>query len=243
MLSLKASPHVDSIPSPVVLAEQLLYGTRTGKPVTGTEKMLRELDPALLEKALQDPDSSLAFWLNLYNGFTQMALQRNPALYEHRGRFFRSKQFMVAGQAISLDRIEHGIIRSSAIKWGLGYLRNPFPGKFEKRFRLRQGDFRIHFALNCGAKSCPPIAYYKADQLNRQLELATRNYLRSEVKYDSMTNRVMIPVLFSWFRGDFGGKKKIYKLLEKYQLIPNSSKPSIRYIPYNWEITINTESE
>ena len=243
MLNLKATPLVDSIPSPVVLAEQLLYGTRTGKPVAETEKMLQELDPVLLEKALQDPDSSLAFWLNIYNGFTQMALQRNPALYQQRGKFFRSKQFIVAGQPVSLDRIEHGIIRSSAIKWGLGYLRNPFPGKFEKRFSLRQRDFRIHFALNCGAKSCPPIAYYKADQLDRQLEIATRNYLKSEVTYDSLTNRVMLPVLFSWFRGDFGGKKKIYKLLEKYQLIPNRSRPTIRYLPYNWEISINAETE
>jgi len=243
MTNLSASPSVDSIPSPVVLAEQLLYSTRTGKPVAETEKMLRELDPVLLEKALQDPAASLAFWLNLYNGFTQMALQRKPELYEQRGKFFRSKQFTLAGQRISLDQIEHGIIRSSSIKWGLGYLRNPFPGKFEKKFRLKKTDPRIHFALNCGAKSCPPIAYYKADQLNRQLELATRNYLKSEVVYDSVTNRVMLPALFSWFRGDFGGRKKIYKLLESYRLIPVGSRPSIRYNPYNWEITINPQTD
>lgn len=243
MTNLLASPPVDSIPSPVVLAEQLLYGVRTGKPVTETEKMLRELDPVLLEKALQDPGPSLAFWLNIYNGFTQMALQRNPALYKRRGKFFRLKQFILAGQRISLDQIEHGIIRSSSIKWGLGYLRNPFPGKFEKKFRLNKTDPRIHFALNCGAKSCPPIAYYQADQLDRQLEIATRNYLKSEVKNDSVTNRVMLPVLFSWFRGDFGGKKKIYKLLENYRLIPVGSRPRIRYLPYNWELQLAAEAE
>jgi Protein of unknown function, DUF547 len=243
MTNLLASPPVDSIPSPVVLAEQLLYGTRTGKPVVETEMMLRDLDPALLEKALQDPDLSLAFWLNIYNGFTQMALQRNPALYQQRGKFFRSKQFILAGQRISLDQIEHGIIRSSAVKWGLGYLRNPFPGRFEKKFRLKKTDPRIHFALNCGAKSCPPIAYYQAAQLHRQLDLATRNYLKSEVRYDSLTNRVMLPVIFSWFRGDFGGRKKIYQLLESYNLIPAGSRPSIRYNPYNWELTIIPEAE
>ena len=138
MTRLLASPPVDSIPSPVVLAEQLLYGARTGKSVSETEKMLRELDPVLLEKVLQDPGPSLAFWLNLYNGFTQMALQRDPALYQQRGRFFRSKQFILASHRISLDEIEHGIIRSSSIKWGLGYLRNPFPGKFEKKIQAQK---------------------------------------------------------------------------------------------------------
>ena len=34
-------------------------------------------------------------------------------------------------------------------------------------------DFRIHFALNCGAKSCPPIAFYSYDKINDQLDLAT----------------------------------------------------------------------
>jgi hypothetical protein len=242
MTRLLASPPVDSIPSPVVLAEQLLYGARTGKSVSETEKMLRELDPVLLEKVLQDPGPSLAFWLNLYNGFTQMALQRDPALYQQRGRFFRSKQFILASHRISLDEIEHGIIRSSSIKWGLGYLRNPFPGKFEKKFRLKKKDPRIHFALNCGAKSCPPILFYQSAQLDRQLEMATRNYLKSEVLYDSVTNRVRLPVLFSWFRGDFGGRKKIYKLLESYSLIPAGSKPSIRYNAYNWELTIIPET-
>ena len=240
---LLASPPFDSIPSPVVLAEQLLYGTRTGKPIAETEKMLRELDPVLLEKALEDPDRSLAFWLNIYNGFTQMALQRSPVLYEQRGKFFRSKQFILAGHRISLDQIEHGIIRSSAIKWGLGYLRNPFPGKFERKFRLKKIDPRIHFALNCGAKSCPPIVYYQADQLHRQLELATRNYLKAEVKYDSLSNQVRLPALFSWFRGDFGGRKKIYKMLESYSLIPAGCRPFICYNPYNWELSIIPETE
>jgi hypothetical protein len=79
----------------------------------------------LLEKALQDPDSSLAFWLNIYNGFTQMALQRNPALYQQRGKFFRSKQFIVAGQPVSLDRIEH----QSSSHQGPGLPAKSFSGK------------------------------------------------------------------------------------------------------------------
>jgi thiol-disulfide isomerase/thioredoxin len=31
-------------------------------------------------------------------------------------------------------------------------------------------DYRIHFALNCGAKSCPPIVYYSPEKLDQQLE-------------------------------------------------------------------------
>lgn len=234
------SPN-DSIPSPVQLAEALLYGVRSGKPVSSEEKLLGETDSEQLKASLKDDNTSMAFWLNMYNGLTRLALQRDSSLYQRRGKFFRTRSFMIAGQRISLDDIEHGILRASAIKWGLGYLRKPFPGTFEKRFRLRKTDPRIHFALNCGAKSCPPIAFYTADRLDQQLELATRNYLKQELQYDSLRNRVYVPALFSWFRGDFGGRKKIFRWLESYRLIPAGSRPKIIYKPYNWELYLDNE--
>merc|ERR1712020_23232 len=41
-------------------------------------------------------------------------------------------------------------------------------------------DPRIHFALNCGAKSCPPIKTFTGDEVEEQLEVATQAYLESE---------------------------------------------------------------
>ncbi|MFW1581992.1 DUF547 domain-containing protein, partial [Vibrio parahaemolyticus] len=62
-------------------------------------------------------------------------------------------------------------------------------------------------ALNCGAKSCPPIAFYDDAKLDAQLDIATKAYLIGSVTYDSNANKVYVPALLSWFRGDFGGKK------------------------------------
>ena len=80
---------------------------------------------------------------------------------------------------MSLDDIEHGILRRSKIKWSEGYFNKLFPSKFEKENRVNKVDYRIHFALNCGARSCPPIAFYDPEKLDKQLDVATMIYLKS----------------------------------------------------------------
>lgn len=232
----EGNPGNDSLPDPVLLSGKLLYSASIGDPDTALERSIANLDPNQLKRAILDSGAALAFWLNLYNAFTQIALTRNPDRYENRGKFFRTRQFVVAGKRLSLDAIEHGLLRRSAIKWGLGYLRKPFPGKFEKEFRIDKPDPRIHFALNCGAKSCPPVAYYETAKLHQQLNMAARNYLLREVVYDSVRNRVVLPAVFSWFRGDFGCKSNIYHLLRSYRLIPAGKKPAIRFKKYDWEM-------
>lgn len=69
-------------------------------------------------------------------------------------------------------------------------------------------DYRTHFALNCGAKSCPPIAFYKPEELNEQLDMAMKVYLQNETTYNQAKNIVELPAIMGWFRRDFGGKKK-----------------------------------
>jgi hypothetical protein len=139
---------------------------------------------------------------------------------------------------LSLDDIEHGILRHSKIKWSLGHLNKLFPGKFEKKFRVHSVDYRIHFALNCGAKSCPPIAYYAPEKIEAQLELATKNYLRSEVTLDTGKNVAYLPAIMGWFRGDFGGKKGMRSLLKKHGISQNV-KPVIRFKKYDWNLFLN----
>lgn len=166
-------------------------------------------------------------------------LQKIPGKYKNRYSFFSLKQIVIAGKQLSLDDIEHGILRRSKIKWGLGYLNKFFPPDFEKKFRVGKLDNRIHFALNCGAKSCPPIAYYDPEKIDRQLELATRNYLKNEAEYDKISNSVSLPKIMSWFRGDFGGKKGIKKILIKYQIIDGNENVNIRFKKYDWTLFLN----
>lgn len=62
----------------------------------------------------------------------------------------------------------------------------------EKEQRVDKAGYRIHFALNCGAKSCPPIAFYKPRQMDRQLEMATKPYLEGEAEYNEGENTVAL---------------------------------------------------
>ncbi|MEQ1678413.1 MAG: DUF547 domain-containing protein, partial [Chitinophagaceae bacterium] len=140
---------------------------------------------------------------------------------------------------ISLDLIEHGILRRSKAKLSLGYFNKLFKSRFEKKFRVEKLDYRVHFALNCGAKSCPPIAFYKPEQIDKQLDLATKVYLKNEVLFNGKDLTVEVPAILSWFRADFGGKRGITRLLRQQQLIPDSTTPAIRWKEYDWAIASN----
>ncbi|HEX2532760.1 MAG TPA: DUF547 domain-containing protein [Chitinophagaceae bacterium] len=221
------------------LAQSLLYAVRTGEESAELRAALQAAHPDSLAAALTTDGQRTAFWLNLYNAYVQYLLKTNPDRYRKRSDFFTDRQIPVAGARLSLDAIEHGILRRSRTKWSLGYIGKLFPGAFEKKFRVDHPDYRIHFALNCGARSCPPIAYYVPEQLDRQLNLATANYLQGEALYDSARNRVHLPAIMSWFRADFGGRKGMYPLLERWKVIPAGARPKIRFKKYDWTLFLD----
>jgi hypothetical protein len=221
------------------ISQQLLYAVKTGSDsVDAYMQQLQAADASTLQAQLTTEALKKAFWLNIYNTYVQWLLQKDPERYKSRSSFFSGRQIPIAGKTLSLDDIEHGILRRSKIKWSLGHLNKLFPGKFEKGFRMQQVDYRIHFALNCGAKSCPPIAYYAPEKIDAQLEMATKNYLRSEVEYDSEKYVAYLPAIMSWFRADFGGKKGMRALLKKHNII-QQQKPAIRFKKYNWDLFLN----
>jgi hypothetical protein len=222
---------------PVALAGDLLRAVRRDQPTTDLEVALRDLDPGVLDAALTDDGAAIAFWVNCYNAFTQLALARDPDRYD-RHRFFTRGVGPVAGRTLSLDDIEHRILRRGHVKWGLGYVRWPFGGTFLRRMRPTRLDPRIHFALNCGAASCPPIAAYTAAGIDEELDLATASYLGSEVEYDPATNIATVPRLMLWFRGDFGGKGGILDVLREFDCIPADASPSLSYREYDWELRL-----
>jgi len=223
----------------VQLSQDYLYATKTGSDAEALFAQLRQLDYGSLVSSLQTDNQKKAFWINLYNAYTQYFLRKNPDQYKDRGSFFKAKQINVAGKMFSLDDIEHGILRRSKIKWSLGHLNKLFPSKTEKELRVEKLDYRIHFALNCGAKSCPPIAYYNDNTLDAQLNLATKAYLSGEAEYDSAANTVKVPKLMSWFRRDFGGKKGIINILKGNGVLPAGVKPKIEFKDYDWNLYLD----
>jgi hypothetical protein len=227
----------------IALSQNLLYNVKTGADTRPQIDSLANSMPAMLSDELTSEDEKLTFWLNVYNAFIQIKLKENSELYTNRSHFFKTKSIVIAGQKLSLDDIEHGLLRHSKTKLSLGYFNKWFPGKFEKTLRLKAVDYRIHFALNCGAASCPPIAFYKPDVIESQLNLATKNYLIQEVVVDSVKNTVTVPKLMLWFKADFGGKKGVIKILKGQGLLSASAKPKIKYKDYNWGLELNKFAE
>ena len=222
----------------IKLSQDILYAVKTDEPANSLLQQLSNAPVADLQAQLKTDAERKAFWLNIYNAYTQIALKEDPDAYQHRNKFFSKKFIRIAGKNISLDDVEHGILRRSKWKYSLGYFNKLFKSKFEKQFRVDKPDNRIHFALNCGAKSCPPIAFYKPEQIDKQLDLAAKIYLRNEVLFNGKHLTVELPAILSWFRGDFGGKKGIIRMLHQQQIVPDNVTPGIKWKKYDWTLSL-----
>lgn len=221
------------------LSEQFLNNIRNGSSTNDIRTTLYNVSLEDLENGLKTDHQKFAFWINIYNGYIQHILTENPDLFKDRRAFFANDQIPIAGRLVSFAKIEHGIIRKSQWELGLGYIRKWFPNKFERKLRVDDRDYRIHFALNCGAKDCPPVAVYSADELDEQLQKSTENYLKRICEYDKSTKEVAVTPLFKWFKGDFckaGGAKDILKM---HEIIPTTKKVKLVYKDYDWTLDLD----
>jgi Protein of unknown function, DUF547 len=235
---------MDIITDLLKLSQMLLLAAKLQDPSFEIQQALNKVSYEEFNTQLSgNENKKYAFWLNVYNSYIQLALKENQEEYKNRGKFFSKKFIGIAGKTLSFNQIEHGILRKSQVVVGQGYLSKIFVNKFEKEERVQKRDYRIHFALNCGAKSCPPVAFYKAESLDMQLESATKNYLKHEVSVDTIHNIVSVPKMMFWFKGDFGGKKGIYNILRKYELLDQNSKPKIKYSDYDWNLLLKNYQE
>lgn len=221
------------------LSENFLRQIKEGKDTKDIQEKLANTSVSALEKALNTNEKKLAFWVNVYNSYIQVILKDNPDLYNDRGSFFKKDQIRIAGEQISFAKIEHGIIRKSQWEYGLGKIRKWFPDRFERKLRVDKRDYRIHFALNCGAIDCPPVAIYDWERLNEQFDKGTKRYLARTTDYNTEKKEVAVTSLFSWFRGDFGGKHGIKKILKQRELIPTTKGIDITYKNYDWTLDLD----
>ena len=216
------------------LARDYLLAARLGGPdAIELEQRLAAIKEHELVSALDDDAARIAFWVDIYNAAVIRAGAVDLTSQLTRWRHFSRRSVAVAGRHLSLDGIEHGLLRRSRWKLGLGYLGNPAPARFERRHRVERVDARIHFALNCGAASCPPIAAYDRTHLQEQLALATSSFLASEVEADGTT--LQVSALLLWYMGDFGGPPGVRRLLRDAGV--QGWHGPIRFRPYDWTPT------
>ena len=137
---------------------------------------LREFDPA----TLRGREEQIAFWINIYNVLLihcLIAYGARRSARDVRGVFVRCA-YNIGGLRYCLDDIEHGILRGN----------------------------RIHFALVCGASSCPPIGIYQADKLDEQLDVAARSFVNNGgMVLNRREMTVSLSRIFQWYSVDFGG--------------------------------------
>jgi hypothetical protein len=214
----------------VSLSGKLLFAVKTGEPTDSIEATLASISTQSLIHGLSNDNARKTFWLNIYNAYFQILATREKLV---RPEIFNQEAFTIGGLKLSLDDVEHGILRRFRVKWSLGYLPRFWPDKDIKRLALTNIDYRIHFALNCGAKSCPPIAFYDYEQIESQLELATTSFLTQDVVIDDTQKVVRVIKLMQWFKADFGGNRGIKEILQKY-LGKDFADYKIEYKEYDW---------
>ena len=138
-------------------------------------------------------DEQMAYWFNLYNALTvQVILDAYPVstirdIDISPGLFsdgpWGAALIEVEGRALSLDDIEHRILRPI---WK---------------------DPRIHYAVSCAALGCPNIgtAAFQADKLEEYLDFSARAYINNPRAVRVESGALILSSLYKWYADDFGG--------------------------------------
>lgn len=213
-------------------------------------RQLRRVDAAAL-----GPAERTAFFINLYNMLEIHA--RIHAQQQHAGASLKSVKprcaYRVGAHVLTLDDIEHGVLRDN---------RRP-PYNPARRFLPSDPqlalcvplDNRVHFALVCGAKSCPPVRIFKPDNLERGLDAAAKAFCNdpANVQLDASSSTVRLSKIFSWYAGDFedavalasgDGDAAAIRFVVKHlrdgdlkrdlEGLLKAGSPSVAWLPYDW---------
>ncbi|MEL6989890.1 MAG: DUF547 domain-containing protein [Bacteroidota bacterium] len=212
-------------------SEQLLLKMKMGENPQTLVDYFRNISIESIQSSITTDNQKKAFWINMYNAYF-LILRKIQNL--DKSKIYKSKSINIGGHLFTLDDLEHGILRKYRYKYSLGFLPSLFVPSIIKKLAVDKVDYRIHFALNCGAKSCPPIAFYYEDRIEQQLEMATISFLEGETEVKEASKEIWISRLFLWYLGDFGGKSGVRRILEE-KLNISTSGYSIHHSEYNWE--------
>ncbi len=199
---------------------------------------LKELGSADPEK-LDSEDAKLALACNAYNAFVingVISHKINDTVdgYTSGGAgFFDIQEHIFAGKTISLNDLEHTMIRP--------VFKEP----------------RVHVALVCAARSCPAIRpeAYTGDRIRDQLEDQSVQFANNTkyVQFDSQKNELLVSSILNWYGGDWderfpkGGYLAWIKELSRDQELKSAVDRAIqkeipvKFFEYDW--TLNSQAE
>ncbi len=146
---------------------------------------------------LRSEAAKKAFWMNAYNVQMLQNIVGAPGvahiLDDGQAEVFFKTPFRTAGLGLSLDQIEHVILR-----------RQDGPAA-ARRLRVDRLDPRIHVGLNCAALSCPRLRRhaFTAENVEAELDSAMRDFTASPVHFREEKGRFVVSSLLDWFGPDF----------------------------------------
>lgn len=160
----------------------------------------------------------LAFYINACNLLViKGVVDRYPVtnIQEIDG-FFSDLQFQVAGESITLDKIE-----------------------FEKLFK-KNPDPRFHFVLNCGAYSCPTLSNEAMipneleDQLNFAIQIVMDRDDYALIDHD--TQSMYVSKIFDWYRKDFTQNGTIRQFINEHRFVSIPQTYDIKFMEHDWHL-------
>jgi hypothetical protein len=170
-------------------ANRVAYGAVTASDKAALEGYLATLAATPISRARRD--EQFAYWLNLYNALTvKVILDHYPVAsirdIDISGLFangpWGAEVISVEGRALSLDDIEHRILRPI---WG---------------------DPRIHYGVNCASIGCPDLLPqpFTAANVGAMLDRAARDFVNSPRGVSVQGEAIRVSKIYSWFAHDFG---------------------------------------
>ncbi len=159
-------------------------------------------------------EEKLAFWINTYNASTvKLVLDNYPVKSIkdiNNGKPWDKKFIQIGSTSYSLNDIENEIIR--------------------KKF----SEPRIHFAVNCAAKSCPILVNkaFTKDNLNSLLESNAKSFINGPQNSVSK-DKLEISHIFDWYGVDFDN---VITFISKYAQVKPNSNAKISFKTYNWAL-------
>lgn len=195
--------------------------------LAASRKDLTALDAYIARFAEKDltarTDANFAAWVNLYNAVTvRHIVERYPVKSIKDGYLtgpWKSVKVTAGGRDVSLDAIEHKILRKT---WGTP---------------------EVHYAINCASYSCPNLRAkaWEAATLNADLAEAARDYINQDRGVTVTDKGLVISSIYDWFEEDFGGSKSaVVEHLLKYAEPGLARKiranPKIAGYDYNWSL-------
>lgn len=215
--------------SAIEFSQQFLLAVKSDEPFQAYKDTLAVLNLDSLNAELNTFNERQCFWINMYNALVQSKAKNDTSSFDNRNAFFKQATITVGGAKLSLDNIEHNILR------GIDKGQNDFT----QAFRLEKLDNRLHFALNCGAAACPPIAFYSPEKIDEQLNLAEEIFVQSASKFDLETGVLETSKILDWYADDFGGETGIIELMRKHGVVADQTVSKITYTPYDWTLDLN----